>query len=451
MGCNYGNHSSIPACHMRAQPIIALIDCNNFFVSCERLFQPDLENKPVVVLSSNDGCAISRSQEAKDIGIPMGAPVFKYRSLFETQQVTTFSANFELYGNISRRITSLLCSITPQIEIYSVDESFLDLTGLPITDYDAWARKIRAHILAWIGIPVSIGIAPSKTLAKLANLTAKKQPELGGVLSFIDATPQGPVFNQTRSTLQLAKTPVEDVWGIGYRLAPKLRAAGLGTALSFSTARPAEIQKLRGVQGRQTQAELLGISCYDLAIDTKLPKSISVSRTFGHDTKEQEVVEAALASFIAKGAYKLRRSNQLTAGITLFLTTNRHKPGYTAWKQYISLSQPSADTETLLHQTLQTFRDIYEAQKQYHRAGIILTDFTPDYQLQTDFFGIIDTNQHAKHRQKSDAVDAIKNRYGSYSIRNAAELLADSWQPMAKIRSPRYVSHWDELPLIRPL
>lgn len=435
---------------MNDQKVLVLIDCNNFFVSCERLFHPDLEGKPIVVLSSNDGCAISRSQEAKTLGIPMGAPAFKYRSLFETHRVHSFSANFELYGNISRRITSLLRSITPQIEIYSVDESFLDITSLQITDYEAWGAMVREHILHWVGIPVSIGIAPTKTLAKLANLAAKKQPELGGVLSFMQATAIGPWFDQTRSDSYLAQTAVEDVWGIGYRLAPKLRATGLGTALSFARAKPKEIQKLRGIQGRQTQAELTGISCFPLELYTKAPQSISVSRTFGHDTNDQHIVEAALASFVAKGAYKLRRSKQLTASITLFLTTSKHKPAYQAWKQYISLIQPTADTEALLTATLATFRTLYMTGKQYHRAGIILSEFTPDRQLQTDFFGSVDTSRHERQQHKAIAVDSIKNKYGSSSIRNAAELLSDEWQPMAKIRSPRYVSNWQELPIIRP-
>lgn len=351
---------------MNGGHVVALIDCNNFFVSCERLFRPDLEGKPVVVLSSNDGCAISRSQEAKDLGIPMGAPAFKYRELFKAWGVTSFSANFELYGNISRRITAVLRSITPQIEIYSVDESFLDISSLPITDYEAWATMVRSHILEWVGIPVSIGIAPTKTLAKLANLKAKKQPELGGVLSFMTTNTRESQLDQTKVTQYLAQTAVKDVWGIGYRLAPKLRAAGFGTALSFVHARSQEIQKLRGVQGRQTQAELMGTPCYPIELTTSLPKSISASRTFGQDTSDQLVIEAALASFVAKAAYKLRRSQQLTAEIHLFLSTSKYKPGYTSWKQQIGIHQPTADTEALISYVLYVFRTIYEPHRQYH-------------------------------------------------------------------------------------
>ena len=190
------------------QPLFALIDCNNFFVSCERLFQPQLEGKPVVVLSSNDGCAVSRSNEAKALGIPMGAPAFKYRDFFRQHGVTQFSANFELYGDISRRITELLSTITPRIEIYSVDESFLDLSKLPITDYEAWGREVQRRVWQWIGIPVSIGLAPTKTLAKLASERAKKDPELNGVLNLIG-------MPERVKASYLEHTPIQDIWGIG--------------------------------------------------------------------------------------------------------------------------------------------------------------------------------------------------------------------------------------------
>lgn len=436
---------------MKRPPLFALIDCNNFFVSCERLFRPDLEGRPVVVLSSNDGCAVSRSAEAKELGIPMGAPAFKYRDLFERYQVVSFSANFELYGNISRRITALLTSITPKIEIYSVDESFLDLSSLPITDYEEWGKQVRQLILDWVGIPVSIGIAPSKTLAKLANLRAKKDPDLGGVLSFVEwhEDTESSQFDALKAHKHMAQTAAGDIWGIGWRLAPKIRGAGLGSALDIANAQPRFLQQLMGIHGRQLVAELNGISCFPLELEGRLPKSISVTRTFGEDTRDSAVVEAAIASFATRGAFKLRRSHQLTCRVSMFTTTNKHKPGYAAWSREVKFHQPTADTEVLIKTLTGLFRDIYQPAISYHRAGIFLHDFVPDWQLQTDLLGTTSIDAHDKAKQRMQAIDGINNKYGAHKIRYAAEDIAQHWQPQRKLRSPRYVSHWDELPTVR--
>ncbi len=426
---------------MKRAPVFALIDCNNFFVSCERLFRPDLEDKPVVVLSSNDGCAVSRSAEAKLLGIPMGAPAFKYRQIFERHQVAKFSANFELYGNISRRITALLTSITPNIEIYSIDESFLDLSSLPITDYEAWGKAIRQHILDWVGIPVSVGIAPTKTLAKLANLQAKKRLELGGVLA----------LDNNNIDFNLKATAVSDIWGIGWRLTPRLRAEGLSTAQHIAALTPKRAGQLMGVHGRQLVAELNGTSCHGLELEGRLPQSIAATRTFGEDTSDIYAIEAALATFVATASYKLRRSGQLTRQISLFATTNRHKPGYRSWYRQIQLPQPTADPGVLLQAIRSSLDEFYKPQISYHRAGITLYDFAPDSQLQTDLLGGVDVQQHSKSKERMAAFDTINNRYGRRSIRMAAELLGNQWKPKYLLRSPRYVSRWDELPRLKAM
>lgn len=428
---------------MKQPPIFALIDCNNFFVSCERLFRPDLEGKPVVVLSSNDGCAVSRSNEAKALGIPMAAPVFKYRDIMERYNIVKFSANFELYGNISRRITALLTSVTPRIEIYSVDESFLDLSGLPITDYEAWGKEICDLIFRWVGIPVSIGIAPSKTMAKLANLRAKKNPYLGGVLSLYNIPPD-------KLAEHLRGMAVSDVWGIGWRLSPKLRAEGISNALDVSRLRPQRAQQLMGIHGRQMVAELNGTSCYPLNLEGKLPQTIAVTRTFGEDTTNTYVVEAAIATFASSGSFKLRRSQQLTRRASIFVATNRHKPGYAQWKREVTFAQPTADTGQIITVLTNLFRELHHQGINYHRAGILLYDFIPDTQLQTDLLGVVDTPGHDRSIRRMAAVDAINNQYGKRSVRYAAEDLAITWQPRHQLRSPGYVSNWDELPPICP-
>lgn len=422
--------------------IFALIDCNNFFVSCERIFRPDLENKPVVVLSSNDGCAVARSNEAKALGIPMGAPAFKYRDLFERHHVVKFSANFDLYGNVSRRITSILTTVTPRIEVYSVDESFLDLSQLPITDYEAWGRVVRQRILDWVGVPVSIGIAPTKTLAKLASDIAKKQPDLGGVLDLYS-------LGQPAISSYLSPFPIEDIWGVGRRLAPRLRAEGVGVAEHLRTLRPQRAQQLLGIHGRQMVAELNGTCCYPLEREGNPCKSIASTRTFGHDTTDINTVEAALTTFAAKASYRLRRSNQLTRRAALFIATDKHKPGYRRWSQEVRFNTPTSDTGAIVTTIIQELRTLWLSGNGYHRAGVLLYDFVPAGELQTDLLGTVNTTQHDASTRRMQAVDSLNQRFGPHTIHLAAEGLAQTWRPKWDSRSPRYATHWAELPICR--
>lgn len=424
---------------MSRKPLFALIDCNNFFVSCERVFRPDLEGRPVVVLSSNDGCAVARSNEAKALGIPMGAPAFKYKEVFEKHQVVKFSANFDLYGDFSRRIINILTTITPRIEVYSVDESFLDLSQLPIRDYTEWGRVVRAQILQWTGIPVSIGIAPTKTLAKLASERAKKDPLLAGVLDVAN-------ISTAERADYLEYFPIEDIWGIGWHLAPKLRAEGVGTAQDIANLHPRRAQQLMGIHGRQMVAELNGISCYPLGLEDKRPQTIAATRTFGEDTSDYNSLEAAFATFAATATFKLRRSNQLAQKIALFLVTNKHKPGFSHWNQEIQFTTPTADTGLIIHEVQRALQTIYNPAVQYHRAGIILYDFVPEGALQTDLLQPEMIVQHNAGTRRMQAVDSINNRYGKHQIHFAAEDLATTWRPKQFLRSPRYTTHWDELP-----
>lgn len=479
--------------------IFALIDCNNFFVSCERIFRPDLEGKPVVVLSSNDGCVVARSNESKALGVPMGAPVFKHRELFERENIVKFSANFDLYGDISRRITAILTTITPHLEVYSIDESFLDLSELPITDYTAWGTMVREKILEWVGVPVSIGIAPTKTLAKLASDRAKKQLEFGGVLDLTD-----PLASARLDHLQ--QTPLKDIWGIGWRLAPKLRAEGMGNALHVSQMRPQHANQLMGVHGKQLVAELNGISCLPLEREGKPCKSIAVTRQFGEDTDDFNVMEAAVTTFATKAAFKLRRSHQVTHKATLFVSNNRHKPGYRRWYEEIHFSTPTADTGEILSQLIGALRRIYHPGNPYHRAGVLLYDFVPGATIQTDLLGSVDLSAIQQSKSRMQAIDIINERYGRQHIRYASEDLAlrhtcngehsvsgssasqvganatqqnrshsygervgdrfglagalregegrqcrcggvPAWKPRQQSRSPRYTTHWEELPI----
>lgn len=479
------------------KPIFALIDCNNFFVSCERIFRPDLEGKPVIVLSSNDGCAVARSNEAKALGIPMGAPAFKYREVLQKNNVVQFSANFELYGDISKRITDLVTSITPRVEVYSVDESFLDLSNLPIEDFTAWGKLVRQKIFNWVGMPVSVGIAPSKALAKLASDRAKKVPELGGVCSFLGPAAEDPAHH-------MEAMPVQDIWGVGRRLGPRLRAEGVITARDFARMRPRHAQSIMGIQGRQLSAELNGASCWPLEQIGKVHKSIMSTRTFGEDTHDFNVVEAAIASFAANAAFKLRRHHQLTTKAALFVTTDKHKPNYQRITQEVRFEVPTADTGLLASTLVEALKNVFHSQFACHRAGVLLYDFVPASYVQTDIFGSL-SHTHDESNRRMDVVDAINQRFGKRTIKFAAEdlgplhtcparseqrtnasdgssttslvptgtprqlseppstsvrrssghcakcgeALAAKWQPKHNQRSPRYVSKWDELPAVK--
>lgn len=426
------------------QPLFALIDCNNFFVSCERLFRPELATQPVVVLSSNDGCAVSRSNEAKALGIPMGAPAFKYRQLFKDNGVVSFSANFELYGDMSRRLTEILTRVTPRIEVYSVDESFLDLSELAIKDYAGWATNLRQQIFQEIGIPVSIGIAGSKTLSKIATEIGKQVPANRGVCDLYHIT------NQERAAA-LQQVPIRAVWGIGRRLAPQLQAEGVINAQALAELRPARARQLLGVHGEQMVHELNGTSCIPLERQHKARKSIARTRTFGEDTSQAHVIEAALASFATQAAYRLRGGNQLTKRVSLFLTTSRHKPNYRQWSSEVIFRMPTADTGQLITAVTGAFSKIYDKNASYHRAGVWLSDFVPDNQLQTDLLGEVDPVAHTARTSRSQAIDKLNDRFGKNTIRYAAEDLAQAWQPKRLLRSPRYTTNWDELPKLRPI
>lgn len=427
---------------MASRPIYALVDCNNFFVSCERLFRPDIETKPTVVLSSNDGCVVARSNEAKELGIPMGAPAFKWRYLFNQHNVQTFSANFEIYGDISKRITALLTTMTPRIEVYSVDESFLEITNLPVTDYPEWGKVVRESIMRHIGVPVSIGIAPSKTLAKLASEIAKKQPGHSGAVSFVDATEEG--MQQA-----LEEIPVGDVWGVGRRLGPKLRAEGVGTAWKLRGLRPQRAQQLMGIHGRQMVAELNGVACYGLTREHEPAKSIMRSRTFGEDTNQLHVLESAIASMATSAAFTLRREGLLARRIGFFTNTNRHKPGYRQWSQELQLSQPTADTGSIISRLVAEIATVFLPSQQYHRLGVFLYDLIPDTVLQTDLLGDVDGAAHDRSAARMAALDLINRKHGKGKLYYAAQDLGTSWEPKHQIRSPRYVSNWDELPEAR--
>lgn len=435
---NFGDSSGKK---MKNAPLFALIDCNNFFVSCEQLFRPDLRGKPVVVMSSGDGCVVARSNEAKEAGIPMGAPVFKHKQTFKDYGVVGFSANFELYGDISRRITEILTSITPRLEVYSIDESFLDISQLDIADYEEWGKVVRTNILKWTGISVRVGIAPTKTLAKLASERTKKLPQSEGVL-YLDQ--EAVDYEKHLRAIQL-----EDVWGIGWRMSPKLRAAGFSNAWDVAQVDPTQGRKLFGsVSGERLVRELRGESCLQLDTIGEPQKMISATRTFGQDTNQPHVIEASLASFATRAANRLRRQNSSTSRVSIFMTTNRHKPNYRKFYKEIKLAEPTVDTGQLVATAVTLFHELYDPDTEIHRAGVTLTGIKSVEHLQVDLFGQISEKRFSRNIARMQAVDRINKKHGTAFIRSAAEDLSKSWEPKHNVRSPRYTTNWDELPTV---
>jgi DNA polymerase V len=422
--------------------IFALIDCNNFFVSCERIFRPELNNRPVVVLSSNDGCVVSRSNEAKALGIPMGAPAFKYKPLFKSQGIVQFSANFELYGDISQRIVKALTRIIPKIEVYSVDEAFLELSDLNIKDYATWGQAVRYSILKSVGVPVAIGIAPSKTLAKVATETAKKDPGIEDVLDLQSLS------HEARKPY-LLQLPVGDVWGVGRRLTPTLKAEGIFNALDLSYMNPRHAQSLMGIHGRQMVAELNGQACLPLSTASKARQSIMHGRMFGQDTNNFSVIEAAIANLTARAAKQLRVDQLLAKRAVVHLSTNKHKPGYRKLSFPVNFLTPSNDSGLLSKELIKAVRQAINPNVSVHRANVLFYDLASENGLQIDLTGDVNLVQLSKSKARFEAFDSINDRYGKSAIYLAAEDLSKRWQPKKALKSPGYTTDWQDLPVLK--
>jgi DNA polymerase V len=413
--------------------MFGLLDCNNFYVSCERVFQPRLEGRPVVVLSNNDGCIISRSAEAKVLGLAMGAPYFKVKDLVRQHQVQVFSSNYALYGDMSRRVMWYLGQVTPGVEIYSIDEAFLDLAGLDsyMKPYlggglEKFAHTVCANVKARTGIPTCLGIAPTKTLAKLANRVAKKSPDLGGVL-YLDSA--------ERRAWALGQVAVGDVWGVGRQYAQKLMAAGIDSAADLAKVSEAWARKmLGGVVGVRLVRELQGYPCTGLhpSEDGTLSRqSISCSRSFGRPLRERELVQGAVASFVARAAEKLRRQGELAHVLTVYIGKNRFGPdadtaGGHSRSAVLTLPVPTSDTRELTARAGQLLARLWEPGATYVKAGVVLAGLEPPGGQQLGLFEA--APPVAAHRatgrgaQLMTALDGLNERFGRGTVQLAAAL-----------------------------
>lgn len=382
--------------------MIALVDCNNFFVSCERVFRPDLDGKPVVVLSNNDGCIVSRSNESKAMGIAMGTPYFKVKHFVENGSLTVFSSNYALYGDLSNRVMSILADEVPKIEIYSIDEAYLHVDGIATDSIPSLCRNLTEKIRQWVGIPVSIGVAPTKTLAKIASHFAKKYKGYKGVCM---------MDTEEKRIKALKLTPIDDVWGVGRRLAPKMLEWGINTAYDF-TQRPKEwVHERLGVIGLRTWEELRGRQCIDEETSERR-KSICTSRSFADMIDDQEELSLRVSDFAAMCAKKLREEGSAAYDVTTFLYTNRFRDDL---RQYfpsmtIRLNVAANSTQDIVSAALKAFRLIYRTGYQYKKAGVVVGNIIPQESVQGAIF---DFDECA--RQKNDRISKVMDSLGGRS------------------------------------
>ncbi len=426
----------------KTMPLFALIDCNNFFASCERVFRPDLKDKPVAVLSNNDGCIIARSNEIKALGIPMAAPYFKHKELLKAHQAQIFSANFALYGNMSQRITTILKQFSPDIEVYSVDESFLEVSTLPIEDYKRWALEVAATVEKHTGISVSVGVAPTKTLAKLAVARSKKDQSLGAGLSLV---------NKPKLTEDsLRQTPVEDVWGIGWRTAPRLQGMGIKTAYDLIQMPDGWILKNLTIRGLKTIKELRGESCIPLDQTDDPQQSISATRMFGSSLRALNEIEAAIANFATRTAAKLRRNHELTWEVSVYLKRNIPS-GHSYIYHKVKLPIPTSDTGEIIKAALAAMQQVYDPDFSYKKAGVILSHLVPESAKQLSVLEPATEPYLKRQDLLMQTVDAINKRYGPAAVHHAREDAGDrrTWHSHRDHQSPAYVTDWYQIPRVR--
>ena len=417
----------------------ALIDCNNFYASCERAFRPELNGRPVVVLSNNDGCVIARSEEAKALGVGMGTPYFKCRSLLDRRGVAVFSSNYALYGDMSARVMRILSRFCPAVEVYSIDEAFCDLTGVP-GGPEAYARRVRATVRAWTGIPVSVGIARTKTLAKLANRFAKRQPRCRGVFD-LDASPA--------PDRVLRWTDIGDVWGVGPRHAKRLRARGVDNALLFRDLKRDWVQKKMTVSGLHTLLELRGFPCLGFQAGPADKKTIVSSRSFGRPVTRLDHMLEAAAQYTTRAAEKLRRQGSVASAIMVSLQTNSFKLGQPQYANALSvpLSVATAHTPTLIRAARAGMESIFREGYEYKKCSVMLSGLEPEHGRWLSLLAL-PPDDRPNDGPLMRAVDAVNNRWGRDTVSFAASGTARQWRMKREMRSPRYTTVWEEIPTV---
>ena len=418
--------------------MFALADCNNFYASCERVFRPDLQGKPVIVLSNNDGCAVARSNEAKALGIKMGDPLFKIRDIVEKHKVAVFSGNMALYGDMSQRVRWVLEEFAPSVEVYSIDECFLDLRGMDNIDFDAYAKEISAQCWKQTSIPVSVGIAPTKTLAKIASKLCKQYPKLRG----------GCYMHRPQDIEKvLRKFPIEDVWGIGRRSVPKLRERGVSTAYDFTQMPEYLIHSLLGISGVRTWKELQGIPCIEFEDGFEAKQSICVSRSFSSEIYDINELQEQVANFASSMAEKLRKQRSVSGEMVVFAYTNRFKENQpqTYLNALVSFTTPTSDQRAIVSKAVGATKLMFKSGYGYKKAGVIATKIIPKGEVMHSLFE--DRTASEREHKITSTLDAINSTFGKGTIKLAV-------QGSGKIKSandnqsPHYTTKWSDIPKV---
>ena len=420
---------------------IALIDVNNFYVSCERVFDPKLINKPVVVLSNNDGCAVARSNEVKALGVGMGAPWFKFKDLAKQHGIVALSSNYALYADMSNRVMSILSQYSPDQEVYSIDESFLDLSHLKLRDLLHYGQSMRQRILQWTGLPVCVGIGPTKTLAKLANHCAKKRTVFNGVCNF-NAMPLQTI-NQV-----LSEIDVGEVWGVGRKLAPKLQALGINSVLDLKQANPERLRQLFSVVIEKTIRELNGTVCIEMEEIAPPKKQIVSSRSFGYPVTDYNSLAESITLYMSRAAEKLRKQNSYAGSVYVFIRTSPFKENQAFYSNglTIPLPTPSDDTRLLVNAALWGLKQVFRPHYNYIKAGVMLSELVDVNGVQTDLFSQLQVS--LKSTKLMGVLDGINNKMGKESIKLASEGFKRPWKMKQGNKSPSYTTRWKEVPII---
>ncbi|MCB9359693.1 MAG: Y-family DNA polymerase [Flavobacteriales bacterium] len=411
----------------------ALVDCNNFYASCERVFNPSLKDKPIVVLSNNDGCVIARSNEAKKIGIPMGALAFEYEQLFKRNNVHVFSSNYALYGDMSSRVMDILSSFSPEIEIYSIDEAFLKFDGCNYIDFHSYGKKIHDTTVKSTGIPISIGFAKTKALAKVANKIAKKFSEKTNNVYLID--------NDIKRIKALKWLPIEDVWGIGRQLSKKLKHRGVNNAFDFTQLNDTWIKKNLSIVELRLKKDLEGTPTLLLESVTN-KKSIATTRSFEKDYTNYNDIKERISTFAVSCAEKLRKQKSNCNALIVFLRTNSNKnlPQYNK-NIVVQLPFPTNSSIEISKLAIRGLKHIYKDGYHYKKAGVIVIKITPQNEKQLMIF----QNSNPKHEKLMLIIDKLNNEIGQQKIKIASQDLGRTWKMKQEYLSPRYTTKLSEV------
>ena len=415
---------------------IALADCNNFYVSCERVFNPKLENRPTIVLSNNDGCVVARSPEVKALGIPMGVPVFKIQQAIARHRIQVFSSNYALYGDMSGRVMNLYQQECPAVEVYSIDEAFLDWSGHSNQRLKQ-GHDLRQKVKQYTGIPISIGIGATKVLAKIANRIAKQYSQYQGVFDLDQSDEKERILTQTA---------VEDIWGINHRLGKRLRCQGINTAYDLREAEPTLVHKLMGIIGSRLQLELQGKSCIALALTIPPKKETCVSRSFGQAVTHWQGIQEAIACYTTRAAEKLRKQQQAANAITVFIRTSPYDPNHYSQSITQGLTEATHFTPTLITIALEAAAKIYRDGYRYRKAGVIMRELVSIQHQQKSLW----TNDSEQIRQKKlmQVLDQVNQKMGKNTLTLAATGIKCSWSMRRNNCSPAYTTDWQQLPLV---